>query len=205
MDIQRLIAFVVFSFSALLLWDAWQKHNAPKAPAPAIPVAGAPAAPAGAPTPTPSVPVSPQGAPAASPAAPATAPGAAESAPAAPSPATGATAAELSTPPPPPPAPPPAADQVDQGEGWTEPAPGGALPGYRVQIFASSEEPRAKEVASEARSRLGEPVYVVYEAPLYKVRVGDCVTRAEADALKERAVGQGFDGAWVAETMVQAR
>jgi YidC/Oxa1 family membrane protein insertase len=31
MDIQRLIAFVVFSFSALLLWDAWQKHNAPKA------------------------------------------------------------------------------------------------------------------------------------------------------------------------------
>ena len=37
MDIQRLIAFVVFSFSALLLWDAWQKHNAPKAPAAAIP------------------------------------------------------------------------------------------------------------------------------------------------------------------------
>jgi YidC/Oxa1 family membrane protein insertase len=32
MDTQRLIAFVVFSFSALLLWDAWQKHNAPKVP-----------------------------------------------------------------------------------------------------------------------------------------------------------------------------
>jgi YidC/Oxa1 family membrane protein insertase len=29
MDTQRLIALVVFSFSALLLWDAWQKHNAP--------------------------------------------------------------------------------------------------------------------------------------------------------------------------------
>lgn len=28
MDTQRLIALVVFSFSALLLWDAWQKHNA---------------------------------------------------------------------------------------------------------------------------------------------------------------------------------
>ena len=35
MDTQRLIAFVVFSFSALLLWDAWQKHNAPKPPIPA--------------------------------------------------------------------------------------------------------------------------------------------------------------------------
>lgn len=32
MDTQRLIALMVFSFSALLLWDAWQKHNAPKLP-----------------------------------------------------------------------------------------------------------------------------------------------------------------------------
>lgn len=35
MDTQRLIALIVFSFSSLLLWDAWQKHNAPKAAAPA--------------------------------------------------------------------------------------------------------------------------------------------------------------------------
>jgi YidC/Oxa1 family membrane protein insertase len=48
MDTQRLIAFIVFSFSALLLWDAWQKHNAPKVPAP-LPAATVPAG-----TPTPS-------------------------------------------------------------------------------------------------------------------------------------------------------
>ncbi len=49
MDIQRLIAFVVFSFSALLLWDAWQKHNAPKAPPAAV---ATPATPGAAPTPS---------------------------------------------------------------------------------------------------------------------------------------------------------
>jgi YidC/Oxa1 family membrane protein insertase len=32
MDIQRIIALSVFAFSSLLLWEAWQKHNAPKAP-----------------------------------------------------------------------------------------------------------------------------------------------------------------------------
>jgi len=53
MDIQRLIAFVVFSFSGLLLWDAWQKHNAPKAPASAVPVAS-PATANGGPVPVPS-------------------------------------------------------------------------------------------------------------------------------------------------------
>src|SRR4029450_6509641 len=46
MDTQRLIAFVVFSFSALLLWDAWQKHNAPKIPpAPASATASVPGGP----------------------------------------------------------------------------------------------------------------------------------------------------------------
>src|SRR5690349_13272406 len=32
MDTQRLILFVVFSFSLLLLWEAWQKQLTPPAP-----------------------------------------------------------------------------------------------------------------------------------------------------------------------------
>ena len=48
MDTQRLIAFVVFSFSALLLWDAWQKHNAPKVPQASVTAS----VPAGVPQPT---------------------------------------------------------------------------------------------------------------------------------------------------------
>jgi YidC/Oxa1 family membrane protein insertase len=34
MDTQRLIALVAFSFSALMLWDAWHKHEAAHAPQP---------------------------------------------------------------------------------------------------------------------------------------------------------------------------
>lgn len=50
MDTQRLIAFIVFSFSLLLLWEAWQDYNRPK-PAPAA-AQGAPAQQTGAATPT---------------------------------------------------------------------------------------------------------------------------------------------------------
>ncbi len=71
MDTQRLIAFVVFSFSALMLWDAWQKHNAPKVPAPTS--ASAPAA-AGVPRPSsPLTPGTPTTAPVATPGVPAAA------------------------------------------------------------------------------------------------------------------------------------
>ena len=71
MDTQRLIAFIVFSFSALLLWDAWQKHNAPKT----IPSPASVSSPAGVPKPTTTL-----GAPAA-PAAAGTAPAAPASLP----------------------------------------------------------------------------------------------------------------------------
>ncbi len=38
MDTQRIIALIVFSFSSLLLWEAWQKHNQPP-PIPNAPIA----------------------------------------------------------------------------------------------------------------------------------------------------------------------
>ena len=69
MDTQRLILFVVFSFSALLLWEAWQKESRPptpvtaSAPAKTSPVPDLPAAPNAASTPVPgSVPLSVNGA-----------------------------------------------------------------------------------------------------------------------------------------------
>ncbi|MDH3321251.1 MAG: membrane protein insertase YidC [Betaproteobacteria bacterium] len=44
MDIQRLILFFIFSFSLLMLWDAWQKEQQPK-PAPAATTRTAPGVP----------------------------------------------------------------------------------------------------------------------------------------------------------------
>src|SRR6185369_9337675 len=68
MDTQRLIALVVFSFSALLLWDAWQKHDAPKVAHPAattIPAApsSTPATPATSSTTSPTAPTPQSSAP----------------------------------------------------------------------------------------------------------------------------------------------
>ena len=33
MDNRRIILLMIFSFSLVMLWDAWQKHNQPKPPA----------------------------------------------------------------------------------------------------------------------------------------------------------------------------
>ena len=62
MDNQRLILFIVFSFSLLLLWEAWQDKHAP--PPPAVTAANAPSVSAG----TPPIPSQGLNAPAAAPA-----------------------------------------------------------------------------------------------------------------------------------------
>jgi len=56
MDNRRLILLLVFSFSLIMLWDAWQRQGMPKAAAPAITTAVPAAGPAGA-VPTPTLPV----------------------------------------------------------------------------------------------------------------------------------------------------
>ena len=67
MDNRRLILLLVFSFSLIMLWDAWQRQSAPKVPATAAAPAASPGTPAGV-VPTPSAPVA-AGAPAAVPVA----------------------------------------------------------------------------------------------------------------------------------------
>ena len=74
--------------------------------------------------------------------------------------------------------------------------------GWRVQLAASSERDDADRLAREARSRLGVPVYVDFEAPLYKIRAGDYIDRAEALRLRDRARANGYDGAWVVTTEI---
>ena len=78
MDTQRLILFVIFSFSALLLWEAWQKESRP----PPAPVVASPAGKPAGPADLPAVPAAPSAPLATTGAAPPPPPGAAVPAPA---------------------------------------------------------------------------------------------------------------------------
>jgi cell division septation protein DedD len=74
--------------------------------------------------------------------------------------------------------------------------------GYRVQIGAFSSQSNAEMFASAARSRFSERVYVEFVSPYNKVRVGDLLSREEAEGLKARALQMGYPGSFIVETMV---
>ena len=74
--------------------------------------------------------------------------------------------------------------------------------GYRVQIFVSSNLGSAQKIKTEAEEFFPNEVYLQYDAPYYKIRVGNCLTRREGDLLKERAVRHGYRDAWVVRSLV---
>ncbi len=81
-------------------------------------------------------------------------------------------------------------------------APQGSVYGFRVQIFASSTEKNAMKIVDDARTAFSGRVYVEHVAPYYKVRIGDCLTKEDADVLKTKAVSLGYRGAFIVETMI---
>ncbi len=75
--------------------------------------------------------------------------------------------------------------------------------GYRVQIFASSSLEKADEIAAKARGLFTEKVYVEYSAPLYRVRIGNFAAKEAALQFRDKVVQSGFEGAWVAEALIE--
>jgi len=78
------------------------------------------------------------------------------------------------------------------------PVPAGEVR-FRVQVFASTNSFSAFSMRDETARTVGEPVYVEQEGGMWKVRLGDCKSLQEAQALRRRVKGLGYDDAFVLE------
>ncbi len=80
------------------------------------------------------------------------------------------------------------------------------IDGFRVQILATNSIENATLVEQEADEQFGvqgHKAYMIFEAPLYKIRVGDCATRDQADDIREMAKQIGYKKAFVVRTKVR--
>ena len=95
---------------------------------------------------------------------------------------------------------PPPADHSAKSPGEALEGPSGARTAgssvWRVQIFASPDLQLADRQAKQASARFGVPASIEFEASLYKVRLGEFASEEEAQALRERAVREGYPGAF---------
>lgn len=72
------------------------------------------------------------------------------------------------------------------------------MQGFRIQLYSTSDMEAAQEVLEVADSIFTDHwIYVVYEVPFYKVRLGDFETRPQANRTLSEVVGEGFRDAWI--------
>ncbi len=72
------------------------------------------------------------------------------------------------------------------------------LEGYRIQVFTgnTSERQKAQSIKASIESDYSVNAYIEYEAPLFKVRVGDFVDKIEAMQLKHR-LGKNYPNTYI--------
>jgi hypothetical protein len=63
------------------------------------------------------------------------------------------------------------------------------LNGFRVQVYSSNQQQVAKNEAislqQDLKDKLDYPIYIISEPPFWKVRIGNFLTREEANTYKE--------------------
>ena len=79
------------------------------------------------------------------------------------------------------------------------------MDGFKVQVFATRFAHSADSIKSGLDKKVNEGVSIVFDAPVYKVRVGNFVTRNEAENMKINLVKFGYDTAWIVRSKVLAR
>jgi hypothetical protein len=77
--------------------------------------------------------------------------------------------------------------------------------GFRIQIFSTPHIDEAAVMQGSVRQIVDDSVYVVYDPPVYKVRVGDFVTRLEANQSLSYLLDRGFPDAWIVSDRIVKR
>ncbi len=74
--------------------------------------------------------------------------------------------------------------------------------GYRVQVYETSSVEKANEILKKFKSILNDSLYVIFEAPLYKVHYGNFIKKDDAEELKKNLMKKGYKNIWVVKSRI---
>jgi len=82
----------------------------------------------------------------------------------------------------------------------------GKVKGFRIQITSTNSRDRAFNAKAAVQSKFpDQKVYTTYQAPLFKVRVGDFLKREDAEKYRKLMLSIFPDGLYVVEDVIEAR
>ena len=77
--------------------------------------------------------------------------------------------------------------------------------GYRLQLFESSTVDEANKIMMKYGRSLKDSIYLVFDAPLYKIQYGDFVTKDQAELVKEELRKKGYKKVWTVRSRINQK
>jgi len=77
------------------------------------------------------------------------------------------------------------------------------IEGFRVQVLATSSQKNADRLRYELAIEYGKDIYIVFEAPNYKVRIGNFIDRRLAEKLRLELINKGYPSSWIIRTRIE--
>ena len=79
-----------------------------------------------------------------------------------------------------------------------------SVEGFRIQLLATQDRFNAEKFKSELEKIYKNKIYIIFEAPNYKVRVGDFINRKNAEEMRQNLSKKGYTTAWIIRSKIEA-
>jgi hypothetical protein len=77
------------------------------------------------------------------------------------------------------------------------------IEGFRIQLFATGDRFNAEKFQIELGKIYDKKIYVIFEAPNYKVRIGNFIDRKSAEKVRSEFSKKGYPSAWIIRTKIE--
>ena len=72
-----------------------------------------------------------------------------------------------------------------------------SVKGYRIQVAISQDEKDLIDIKEKLKVVVKEKIYIKFELPNYKLRIGNFDSRKKAEAYRNKVIQLGYRSAWV--------
>ena len=77
--------------------------------------------------------------------------------------------------------------------------------GFRIQLFATRDRFNAEKFQIDFGKIYDKKIYVIFEAPNYKVRIGNFIDRNRAEKVRSEFSKKGYPSAWIIRTKIEPK
>ena len=78
-----------------------------------------------------------------------------------------------------------------------------SVKGYRIQVAISQDEKDLIDIKEKLEVVIKDKIYIKFELPNYKLRVGNFDSRKKAEAYRNQVIQLGYRSAWVVPTLIE--